>query len=216
MCNKKNYLSPYIVLCEGESEFNYITSLNRILCFRNNTYAILFKAVLIGSGKFVTVKREYDKALKNNKKEKDNILIWIDYDIYQRNENDNNTLYKNKLGIPDFLFSYMNFEDFLILHLSKNVVDEWYKKCKDHFFYNPKSSKEYLPLFKKYFCDYKKGELPIQLNKNTLENMFKNLNEFNNYKNDFASFLSEKISSGLIVYKEDAVYDFFSKYNGDQ
>ncbi|MEF2913614.1 MAG: hypothetical protein U0O25_04735 [Succinivibrio sp.] len=215
MCNKKNYLSPYIVLCEGESEFNYITSLNRILCFRNNPYAILFKAVLIGSGKFVTVKREYDKALKNNKKEKDNILIWIDYDIYQRNENDNNTLYKNKLGIPDFLFSYMNFEDFLILHLSKNVVDEWYKKCKDHFFYNPKSSKEYLPLFKKYFCDYKKGELPIQLNKNTLENMFKNLNEFNNYKNDFASFLSEKISSGLIVYKEDAVYDFFSKHNGD-
>ena len=48
-------------------------------------------------------------------------------------------------------------------------------------FNNPKSSKEYLPLFKKYFCDYKKGELPIQLNKNTLENMFKNLNEFNNY-----------------------------------
>ena len=109
----------------------------------------------------------------------------------------------------------MNFEDFLILHLSKNVVDEWYKKCKDHIFYKPKSSKEYLPLFKKYFCDYKKGELPIQLNKNTLENMFKNLNEFNNYKNDFASFLSEKISSGLIVYKEDAVYDFFSKHNGD-
>lgn len=54
------------------------------------------------------------------------------------------------------------------------------------------------------------------MNKNTLENMFKNLNEFNNYKNDFASFLHKKISSGLIVYKEDAVYDFFSKYNGDQ
>lgn len=208
MCNKKNYLSPYIVLCEGESEFNYITNLNRILCFRSNPYTKLFKAVLIGSGKFVTVKHEYDKALKNNKKEKDNILIWIDYDIYKRNENDNNTLYKNKLGIPDFLFSYMNFEDFLILHLSENVVDEWYKKCKEHFLNNPKSSKEYLPLFKKYFSDYKKGELPIQLDKNTLENMFKNLHSCSNYKNDFASFLYKKMSSGLIVYKEDAIYKF--------
>lgn len=45
MCNKKKYLSPYIVLCEGESEVNYVTNLNRILCFRNNPYAIPFKAV---------------------------------------------------------------------------------------------------------------------------------------------------------------------------
>ena len=71
----------------------------------------------------------------------------------------------------------MNFEDFLVLHLSIEKINEWQYICnlKNHFV-NPLCSRDYLSLFKeKIISDYEKGSFPIKnFNMSTIKHLIKN------------------------------------------
>ena len=106
-----NKFTPIIVLCEGISEFNYIQNLNRILC-NPNTGSAAFKPYTINTGRFSQIRQKFNQVKKDNKN--CSVQIWVDKDLYINNS-EFKKLYLNKGKMPDFLFSIMNFEDFLML-----------------------------------------------------------------------------------------------------
>ena len=84
-------------------------------------------------------------------------------DNYQRKSSD----------IPDFLFSYMNFEDFLSMHLDRLEMQRWWASCvsRKHFT-TPSHSNEYIPVFKTFIGGgYTKGDMPLAINYNLLKNL---------------------------------------------
>jgi len=86
----------------------------------------------------------------------------VDYDLYLRNNRNNRDLYLNKpKGIPDFRFSFHNFEDFLVLHMEKAVIEKWcsFLEPTRHFL-EPLHATDYIPLFQQVFPEYAKGDLP--------------------------------------------------------
>ena len=155
------------VVCEGRSERNYLAALNRL--FRDSGLRLTMICPISesenddGGGHFKSMVQKYKKARRNNRHIRP--WIWVDKDLYLRNERNCMDLYRNRPeNIPDFLFSTNNFEDFLVLHSSTDRVHEWVNICRDHnHFTTPMLSKEYEPLFKNQFPEYKKGELPDSL-----------------------------------------------------
>lgn len=192
------YTGPIIVICEGESEYAYIQNINRILRHKNS-YGALFKPVPVNTGYFNKVKNKYRAEYKNNPKS--SIIIWVDFDLYKRNDKDCMDSYKKKQGIPDFLFSYMNFEDFLILHENKETISAWLKLCGNHF-NEPMHSEEYLIKFKQIVPYYKKGELTPPIDKARFEAMLSNLESGKFYKNDFGKFLLDNINQGYFEFND--------------
>ena len=70
------------------------------------------------------MKSRFNKTRKENKKA--SIEIWCDFDLYHRNDLRCAELYAAKTnGIPDFLFSFHNFEDFFALHFDGGELAEW-------------------------------------------------------------------------------------------
>ena len=86
------------------------------------------------------------------------------------------------------LFSHMNFEDVLMLHLDKRILKDWMDEMNDHnHFNNPLFAKEYEPIFDN-FCNvhkdelpdnwpssYVKGKMPFELTKERVLTMIENL-----------------------------------------
>lgn len=192
------YKGPIIVICEGESEYSYIQNINRILHYKSS-YGALFKPVAVNTGYFNEVKKRYSSEFKNNPKS--SIIIWVDFDLYKRNDKDCMKSYKKKQGTPDFLFSYMNFEDFLILHENENTVSKWIKLRGDHF-EEPMHSDEYLSKFKLIKPNYKKGELTPPIDKSRFEMMLNNLESRKFYRNDFGKFLLDNIKQGYFEFND--------------
>lgn len=89
------YTGPIIVICEGNSEYAYIQNINRILRHKN-FYGALFKPVSVNTGYFNIVKNKYRSEYKNNSKS--SIIIWVDFDLYKRNDKDCMDSYKKKPG----------------------------------------------------------------------------------------------------------------------
>lgn len=175
-----------IVVCEGNSERAYIQELNRYL--ENNGIPLHFLAKPSNSGQYTQVIRKYKEIRKNN--DKIEILIWVDWDRYQRNDNDDMKNYEKKPeGIPDFLFSYKNFEDFLSMHFNREKMLQWLNSCiKRKHFETPSHSREYIPEFQIFIGGtYEKGDMPIELNNYTLENLRAHQNDTTiPFKCDFA------------------------------
>lgn len=165
-----------IVVCEGASENAYIQELNRFL--DENKQPFRFIAKPSNGGMFSHVIRKYNEIRRDNSRTE--VLIWVDWDRYCRNDNGDKDNYDRKAkGIPDFLFSYHNFEDFLVMHFDRSIVDEWVVSCisRDHF-KNPSHSKEYEKAFNALIKDaYIKGELPIEINSNTLKHLREHQND---------------------------------------
>lgn len=156
------------VVCEGKSERNYLAALNRLLRDSDIGITLVYpkpgkKEPKDGGGHFKIVQRKYKEYVRNNRHV--HPWIWVDWDLYCRNDQDCMKLYQTRAkGIPDFLFSIHNFEDFLVLHNSTNRVHDWLKVCREHNHFNsPMHSSEYMPLFKMQFPEYKKGRLPDSL-----------------------------------------------------
>lgn len=187
----------YVILCEGSSEFAYIQILNRIL--NDNNINISFIAKEIGTGHFSDVENTYRKQCKENKKlEK---LIWVDEDIYKRNDKDNGTQYSNKnANIPKFLFTKYNFEDFLVMHLDNNTINYWEQilNTKGHFSI-PLKSKDYIPLIKEkidIFNNYEKGVLPFDITLDNIKQAYKTHQATNiKFKSDFLDFINTHVIS---------------------
>jgi hypothetical protein len=120
----------YVIICESDSEVVYIQELNKYFRDQGITITLVPRPVSMGCFGKVIKKYKYEKKKNNRSK----FCIWVDNDIYKRNENKNNDKYiKKSERIPNFHFNYYNFEYFLILHLDKNSILEYQNKCKEIF-----------------------------------------------------------------------------------
>lgn len=175
-----------IIVCEGPSEKAYIQELNRYL--EQEDIPLHFIPWPSNGGQYAPVVKKYREVRKDNRTAK--ILIWVDWDRYLRNDNADMDNYRNKSNdIPDFLFSYMNFEDFLSMHLNRDKMENWWISCNSrHHFDTPSHSKEYLPAFKLFIGTmYEKGEMPIPIDCQSLENLRTHQNDVSvPFKCDFA------------------------------
>jgi len=202
----------YIIVCEGKSERNYIQNLQSFLeqqdsesftprlQFNTSNYAIAH------NGQYKTLENTYKQTKKINKNR--SILIWADFDLYHRDDKKCAQQYREKpKGIPDFHFSYHNFEDFLALHLEGDRFNAWLERGssgRSHF-KTPLHSSEYKPDFETIFPKYIKGKLPDDdfINWNSLKNLKNNLKHQPNHlhphplpnQQSFAEFLVCEITS---------------------
>lgn len=188
----------YIILCEGSSEYAYIQILNRILL--ENNINISFAAKEIGTGHFSDVEKAYKKQCKENKKlEK---VIWVDKDIYKRNDKDNDTKYASKKNVPDFLFTTYNFEDFLVMHLDDDIINSWEQILNTNGHFNqPLVAAVYEQLIKDsitIFTDYKKGVIPFEITLDNIRQAYKTHQATNiKFKSDLLDFIHENVISLL-------------------
>jgi hypothetical protein len=157
----------YIIVCEGESEWAYLQRLQSFLeqqqpadgSFEPPLLFIVPERVIVKTGTFGKLKSRYNKMRKENKNTA--IKIWADFDLYNRNDKKCADHYAAKTaGIPDFLFSFHNFEDFYALHFDGPELAEWLRFGNNGHFTTPLHSVSYLPEIKKIFPDYGKGSLP--------------------------------------------------------
>ena len=147
-------------------------------------------------GKYSQVIKKYKRIKKDNPRTE--ILIWIDYDIYERNDNKNGDHYRSKpRGIPDFHFSYFNFEDFLTLHMEENFLETWQRICtSNNHFLSPMHAIIYEPLFKEnIIIGYEKGTMPFQITEEHLNRLWKNQDDSSIlFHCDFAIFLKNLVN----------------------
>jgi len=151
-----------------------------------------------GSGHYSIIEKLYKKVRKNNPRSEE-IEIWVDKDIYERNDSGNGDKYSSKpSNIPNFLFSYFNYEDALVLHLDYEQIKKWEQICqrKNHFNY-PLNSCEYEVLFKNnVFNDYEKGTFPLNnFDIETIKNAIKNNNdETIKFKSDMLKLIEKELN----------------------
>lgn len=151
----------HIIICEGESEWAYLQRLQSFLeeqplefgAFEPALKFFSPKRIIARSGTFGNLKKRY--TLTRNDDRKTPIQIWADFDLYHRNDKHCADHYASKAaGIPDFLFSYHNFEDFFALHAEEDKFQEWVKFGEGGHFTTPLHSREYLPEIKRIFPEY--------------------------------------------------------------
>ena len=172
--------SAYVIVSEGSSERAYIQQLRSFLA-NKMPVADDFRPRLdlipkvtnngAGGGQFALVQQTYRKCRKADKRTP--IMVWVDADIYVRNEGvveeRNAKSYAGKKNLPDFLFSVMNFEDFLALHFDDDIFEKWYEAFSPQHFKVPMHGSQHMPIFVKIWQEhanrnsckpYSKGDLP--------------------------------------------------------
>lgn len=164
------------MVVEGQSEMAYLYELNRY--FREEEIPWVFYPIKAVNGQYREVRRCYREVKKNHRK--DRIEILVDRDIYIRDEKEClDYKGREKDALPSFLFSYMNWEDYLILHLAKDKVKEWCEICRENgHFTIPLTAKEYLKELEESRIwgriHYKKGRVPFEITRNRLANAIRN------------------------------------------
>lgn len=160
----------YIIVCEGESERAYLQRLQGFLddqALPPNTFETPLRFIapvsaLAKTGSFGKLKTTYNKTRGANRNA--SIQIWADFDLYHRNDQNCAGEYAAKpAGIPDFLFSFHNFEDFFALHFDGPELVEWLQFGSTvglRHFITPLHSNGYLPEIQRIFPSYTKGGLP--------------------------------------------------------
>jgi len=163
--------SHIIIVCEGHSEVAYIQELNRLLREIGARAVLLPKPVCTGFYK--TVMNKYKAERKNNPRTE--IGVWVDYDLYARNNSNCMTDYNKTKDKVQFMFNRQNFEDFLALHLDDGKLKNWLNVCNAKKHFNvPMHSDVYEPLVQRHlFSNYKKGDLPFELTLAMVENLFR-------------------------------------------
>lgn len=176
----------YLIVCEGESEWAYLQRLQSFLDQQPISegkfepplrFVTPYRAIAKG-GRFFTLKKNFSSIRKQNKKIP--IQIWADFDLYHRNDLKCAEHYSAKsAGIPDFLFSFHNFEDFFALHFESTQLHEWLHfggPAGHRHFTTPLHAKGYLPEIQRIFPSYAKGGLPANfVNWASLKNLKANL-----------------------------------------
>lgn len=191
-----------IVVCEGDSEVAYVNELNRLLYRDPFGFKMLaFRAVCAESGHFDRIKRvvKTEKAANPSSR----LLVWVDFDVYCRNDLNNRLKYQNRKGLPDFLFSVMNFEDFLMMHCETPQLKAWTEVCRRHrHFEVPMHAWEYEPLFRDFWPDYQKGDMPFELTRQRLEQLFVNL-EIPDLpiRNEFGQYVRDELAAGRLKFR---------------
>lgn len=204
----------HIIVCEGESEWTYLRRLQGFLDdqpleenqFQPPLMFIAPESAIAKNGEYKVLVKRYKEMRKLNKRS--SIEIWADFDLYHRNDNNCADNYQNKVsGLPHFLFSYHNFEDFYSLHHDGEKLQAWLdygSQSGRHHFTNPLHSVDYEPEIKRIFPDYAKGGLPVDfVSWDSLKNLKANLHLQPNNSNphqltgirSFAEFLIKEIES---------------------
>jgi len=157
----------HLIICEGESERAYHQRLQAFLdqqplpsgSFEPPLRIFAPPTAVAQSGKFSALKRCYSDVRRENKKI--TIRIWADFDLYLRNDHHCATHYRRKnTSLPDFLFSFHNFEDFLALHLADEPFTRWLEFGRRGHFENPLHSPDYHREFETILPGYRKAGLP--------------------------------------------------------
>lgn len=189
---------PISIICEGKSEANYITELNRLLFSSDQRYAFI-KSDATGCS-IKNLLSAYKAAVKKDRKA-DCRWIFIDKDkLYDKNwKNGYDNQIKGKYIVK---FNTMNFEDIIMLHESPDRLESWIRLLNQHnHFRTPLPEAKYLPLFKQFFPDYCKSELPFTLNKDRLRQAFENLKTQKMICSDFLLDLEILINSKSLVWR---------------
>ena len=174
----------HIIVCEGESEWAYFQRLQSFLdqqplangVFETPLRFIVPQRVIVKNGNFGHLQNRYRRERQANRNA--SIQIWTDFDLYHRNDNHCAELYTRKPnGIPNFLFSFHNFEDFFALHFDDAHFQQWLDFGNRGHFTSPLHSVGYLPEIRMIFPDYNKGTLPADfITWNSLQNLKRNRN----------------------------------------
>ena len=191
------FLPTITILCEGASEMKYVQAVNRLM-IRPERYPIPFKPFCLGNGDLPTIKARL-KTFPG--KERSSVKVWVDQDLYCQGRKWH-IAYSNTKGLQNFLFSCMNFEDFLVTHCSDDAFNEWLKFCnRQNHFLNPMPECTYLPAFQSIFPNYQKGDLPFELTCDRLENMFKHVGkQAGQISNGFGEFLKSEVIAGNLTF----------------
>ena len=191
-----------VIVCEGKNDVSYLNALQRFVendipllpgqtdpFLRFIPYPELEGAC---TGQYDKIVAAYSSATEIF--DSTSVEVWVDADIYIRNEafnsdpsKFNGTEYLNRPSdVPVFYFSYHNFEDFLALHYDVETFQHW-KRCvllaadessnlPHHDSPLPRS--EYAPLFQKVFPRYsKKKKVPFDFSVERLSNLKCNLKD---------------------------------------
>ena len=180
-------VTRHLIVCEGESEWAYLQRLQSFLdregvppgAFETPLRFIGPEHAKAKTGSFGKIKSAYNQTRKANKKAR-SIQIWADFDLYHRNDKHCAEHYAVKTaGIPDFLFSFHNFEDFFALHSDGDALAEWLQfggQSGLRHFTTPLHSDGYLREIKRIFPGYRKNVLPADfVNWGSLRNLKANL-----------------------------------------
>ena len=193
--------SIYIVVSEGASERTYLQVLRSFLVNRmplgdDFQPRLNFIPKVTnggeGGGSFQQVRKTYLACRKSDRRTP--IAVWVDVDIYVRNatatERRNAQAYAKKGSLPEFLFSVMNFEDFLALHFDEDLFEKWYAVFKGAgHFERPLNGVDYAPLFAPIWSAqvtrfgvsdvmYTKGDLPVDfVSHETLYNLMRHVSD---------------------------------------
>lgn len=165
-------MPSFIMVCEGRSEFAYLQRLQSFLDDQTQGWNVPLRfipQVAVGAdgseqggGFYNNVVGCYKAQRRSNPRSL--IEIWVDHDIYFRQnsapERRNIARYMGKPeGIPAFVFSFHNFEDFLALHLDDAALQRWHAAFDPAHVATPLHSVDYLPLYEAILPGYRKGDL---------------------------------------------------------
>ncbi len=172
----KSKKTVIIIIVEGQSEIAYFNELNRF--FREESVNAVFYPVKAVNGLYKEVKKTYRRVKREQSNSR--IEILVDRDIYIRSPLESSSyLLREKDGLPYFRFSYMNHEDFLILHQTRRRAERWNSIMKDagHDII-PLTAKEYMAeIYSSRIwggVHYKKGEVPFRMSWERIENLISN------------------------------------------
>ncbi len=191
-----------IIVCEGRSEASYLRALQRFveneLPLASNEEDPRLRFVVLPDESSGVETGSFDKIFSAYKATQDEyatelVHVWVDADIYIRNEplpsnlsKHNGTEYLSEVSkVLEFKFSYYNFEDFIALHYDEADFQKWKTQVlhcrlegmnKSHF-EQPLSRKVYMPLFHKFSRNYSKGKTPVQFSKESFANLRRNLED---------------------------------------
>ena len=173
----------HIIVCEGESEWAYLQRLQSFLdslplddgMFETPLRLIGPQQAIAKNGAFGKLRSRYKQTRRSNKR--NSIQDWAVFDLYHRNDRPCADEYARKTaGIPDFLFSYHNFEDFFALHWDGGCLQEWLRFGNQGHFSTPLHAIGYLPEIRRIFPGYLKGSLPADfITWRSLKNLKTNL-----------------------------------------
>jgi len=172
------------VVCEGRSEYVYLKNLQRFLETQSDDWDFPLQVfpdnrAETNGGDYRIVVSNYKDQRRGNRRAQ--IEVWVDYDLYVRNDRENMTKYQAKPpGIPDFKFSFHNFEDFLVMHMEDETVERWRSIFgQAGHFKTPLHSCDYIPLLRTLIPEYKKGELSVDITAESLKRLKRNQNMLN-------------------------------------
>ncbi|MCL1901656.1 MAG: hypothetical protein FWG57_09095 [Endomicrobia bacterium] len=176
------------IIAEGKSEKVYFAKLNR-LSRELIDGVLLFEVYSCNGNNAKSAREQWSTAqTKRDKKSNEEVLLVLDFDCFKRGDKDINAY--NNFAKNNIYFFIMNFEDFLIQHLSKEKVLFWKGKMQQqNHFENPLNSGEVAEKIKGVLPTYKKSEVPFEINTDSLQNLANNYKDFNHGNNNFIDIL---------------------------